>query len=57
MADFAEALGGYRVNELGSVVPLDDPVARMNEIRQRLANAPDTEGSLSWFLRRFLSIR
>ena len=57
IADFAEALGGYYVNEFGSVVPLENQLERMNDIRRRLANAPDQEGSLTGFLRRFLSIR
>jgi WD40 repeat protein len=57
MADFAEALGGYHVNEFGSLVPLENQVERMNDLRRRLAQAPDQEGSLTGFLRRFLSIR
>ena len=56
MADFAEALGGYSVNEFGSLVALDNQFERMRDLRRRLVHASDREGTLTWFLRRFLSI-
>ena len=57
MAGFAEALGGYRVNEFGSPVPLENQFERLDELRHRLAQGPDREGAPAWFLRRLLAIR
>ena len=57
MADFAEALCGYKANEFGSAVPLEDQMERLDLLRKRLAQAPDREGTLTWYLRRFLGIQ
>jgi len=56
MADFAESVGGYRVNEFGSTIPLDNQLERLDNLRKRLARTSGHEGSLTWFLRRFLGI-
>ena len=56
MAEFAEALSGYRVNEFGSAVPLDGQIERLDALRKRLGHAPDGAYTLTGYLRRFLGI-
>jgi hypothetical protein len=53
LADLAEVLGGYRTNDLGSIVSLESP-ERLERIR-RLAG-PETNGfvGLDQLLERFL---
>ena len=54
LADAAELAGGYRVNEFGSIVPVDDPLKLRADLWKRLAGLPDEPRSVAWFLRRFL---
>jgi len=50
LADLAELVGGYRVSELGSLVPLEEP-ERFQRLR-RLAR-PTAAGKVDFLLRRF----
>jgi WD40 repeat protein len=53
LADLAEVLGGYRVNELGSVVPLEQP-ARLQRISRLAGSEANRFVPLEGLLERFL---
>jgi len=57
LTGLAEAVGGYRVNELGSLVflGLDDQRERFRKLRQLAGQRSDREPSINSFIRRFLS--
>jgi roadblock/LC7 domain-containing protein len=57
LADLAEAVGGYEVNELGAVVRAGDPVSRLQRLREQTADAPQGEPSVESFIRWFLADR
>jgi len=54
LADLAEAAGGYRVNELGSLVPLEKQADAIATVRQNAAKSPSP---LADFIRRFLMVK
>jgi dipeptidyl aminopeptidase/acylaminoacyl peptidase len=57
LANLAEAVGGYEVNELGAVVRVGDPVSRLQRLRKQTADAPPGEPSVESFIRWFLADR
>jgi hypothetical protein len=57
LADLAEAVGGYEVNELEAVVQVGDPVSRLQRLRKQTADAPPGEPSVESFIRWFLADR
>jgi WD40 repeat protein len=55
LAKFVEALGGYRVNEFESTVPIANQFERMEDLRRILTKRSNQPGELTSFLRRLLS--
>jgi hypothetical protein len=57
LADLAEAIGGYRVNEFASLVPFstEEQAQRLERLRQLAAKAQDEPGTVARLLRRFFS--
>jgi len=54
LADLAEVAGGYRVNDFGSILTIEDPPRSLADLRRRIAGLPDRPGGVAWFARRFL---
>jgi hypothetical protein len=55
LADLAEAVGSYEVNELGAVVPVGDLVSHLQRLHKQTADAPQGEPSVESFIRWFLA--
>ncbi len=57
LADLAEAVGGYKVNELGALIPIGDAVTLLKRLREQTTDAPLGEPSVESFIRWFLADR
>ena len=55
VADMAEAVSGYEVTEQGTLVRLDDQMKKLNDLRERVKEAPKGKPTAASFTRWFFS--